>query len=406
MATFDTPATAQEYVNIDEVQPNTNLDTLDVWVTGGLTGNATRGLVNFKVPEKPTGVNRIDRMLCVLVLHESLGGAVNRFHNVYKISQIWTEASATWNNSTGGVAWQTAGGDKSVLLTSRPVAISYGERDAYDVTSMGLDWGGHGSVLIQDSGETGGAERGAAYFDTESVGTVAWMPHVVITATDDPPASLQGVTVSPDVSLSESSYTYRQRAIISWTESDENDFKRYRIRKGVNRSQASDHTHLAFVRSRASTTYLDPTLYTDGSTIYYAIYPEDTRNGSTSTFLGATYTNVSNIVSWTKPAALIGRVSPSSSASVLDSVEVNVRQTNDSVGIGSAMGSFKRAKIIWADKSYSVTGNLTSAGGYAYARHRYTAASATLTVRALVEDLKGFRSGLDSYATTIAITSP
>src|SRR3990167_2126834 len=405
MATFDTTATCQEDVYIVQDQANTNQNgNAQLTVSGSNAGSKESALISFVLPSKPTGIDRIDRLKLVLTDRFTTGSPGSRVHRVNKISQKWTEGSATWNNYAGGAAWGTGGGDPEGDLTFLAISGTYGSSFAYDITALGMDWGGRGSVLVRDSNDPA-SEVAYIFFDKTNA-TVAFRPHIVIVAVDDPPALITDLSVSPDLSLSESSFTYRQRAILAWSKSSENDFKRYRLRYGINRSLAANHTHRAFVNSRASTTYLDSTLYTDGSTIYYYVYPEDTRNASTSTFLGATYTSVSNIISWTKPAALIGRVNPSSSASVLDSVEVNVRQTNDSAGIGSAMGSFKRAKIVWADKSYSVTGNLTSAGGYAYARHRYTAASATLTVRALVEDIKGFRSGLDSYATAVAINSP
>ena len=82
---------------------------------------------------------------------------------------------------------------------------------------------------------------------------------------------LDAAVAEPDLSLSESSYTYRQRALLRWSASEESDFKRYRIRFGKNRSLAANLTHLAFVSSRGTTSYLDTTLYSDGTTIYYAI---------------------------------------------------------------------------------------------------------------------------------------
>jgi len=409
MVQFDTTATAQEDTRILENSPNTNFDGNELVVVGSETGFAKRSIIAFALPSKPSGTDKIDRITGVLTYERSgtTGGAAStRFHRVYTVTQKWTEGSATWNRYTSGAVWATAGGDKGDELTSRQVSFSYGASAAYDITASRVDWDGHVSILIHDSLETGaGPQEGFVFFDTETVSTVAWMPHITIRATDDPPDAINDLSVSPDLSLSEASYSFRQRAVLSWSESDADDFRRVRLRYGINRSLSANHIHKAFVSSRASTTYLDPTLYTDGSTIYYSAYVEDFRNGSTSTALGATYTNVSNIVSWTKPQALIGRVNPSTGASTLESVEVNVRQTNDSAGMGSAMASFKKAKIVWADKSYSWTQTLTSAGGYAYARHRYTKATSGYTIRALVEDIKGFRSSLDSYGTSVTIAN-
>ena len=404
MVSFDTTATAQEDVTISEGFPNTNFNGSNLLVAN-LNLLRQRALINFVLPLDPGGIDSIDRLRNVLTFRRFTAVFGGRSHLVSTVARPWTEGSATWNVFAGtGATWSQAGGDLEKDVTSLYFNGTYGSSFAFDITSMGLNWGDRGSIIVYDSG-AGSTDIIRNFFDTESVGTVAWRPHIVVTATDNPPAAITDLIIEPDLTLSESSYTYRQRALLKWRASDEGDFKRYRIRFGKNRSLAANMTHLVFLNSRGTTSYLDTTIYSDGTTIYYAIYPEDKRNGSTSTALGATYCNVSNIVSWVKPQALIGRVSPSSSASTLDSVEVNVRQTNDT-GIGTAMGSFKRAKIVWADGGTSYTETLTSAGGYAYARHRYTKATSGYTVRALVEDYNGFRSGLDSYATTITIANP
>src|SRR3990167_6154629 len=199
MAQFDTTATAQEDVYIAQTTPNTNFDgsANGIVIQGNLTNVAARGLLSFRVPTKPTfGADRIDRTRLVLTLFRSDSGvSVNRFHRVFQVVQPWTEGSATWNNYTGGAALQTAGGDKGPELTSRAVSISYGASAAYDVGAVGLDWGGHGSVLIQDSSETGATGFGPLYFSLETVATTAWMPHVTITATDDPPTAINDLSV-------------------------------------------------------------------------------------------------------------------------------------------------------------------------------------------------------------------
>src|SRR5207249_4767342 len=147
---------------------------------------------------------------------------------------------------------------------------------------------------------------------------------------------INDLKVTPDISLSEGSYTFRQRAVLSWTATSASDFSRYRIRKGINRSQASDHAHLRFVNSRGTTSYLDTTLYTDGSTIYYSIYAEDGRNKSAST-----NANVSNIVSWTKPKVQTVGYGPTN-PNVLTQVSGYVSFNDVSIS-----GRQKKAKIVW-----------------------------------------------------------
>ena len=413
MVQFDTTATTTGWCNISAAFPNTpdrstSGGTPDIDIIGSVP---ERGLLAFLMPQKPRGTDRINTILLTLTTRRVDGSGGTRTWQFYTTDKPWrsfdvSSGTATWNAyQTPGSLWNVAGGDTQILVGAQSVSGGYSSSFAADIRAIGSDWGDRFTVLVRDNNETGGAAGHFCFATYLTNGTVAWMPHITVRATDDPPAGINDLAVSPDLSLSEASYSFRQRAVVSWSASEADDFKRVRIRYGINRSQKDDHIHKAFVNSRASTTYLDPTLYTDGSTIYYSVYPEDFRNGSTSTALGATYTNVSNIVSWTKPAALIGRVSPSTGASTLESVEVNVRQTNDSAGMGSAMASFKKAKIVWADKSYSWTQTLTSAGGYAYARHRYTAATSGYTIRALVEDIKGFRSSLDSYGTSITIAN-
>src|SRR3990167_11376482 len=218
------------------------------------------------------------------------------------------------------------------------------------------------------------------------------LPHITVRFDDDAPTAITDMTVTPDISLSEASYTFRQRALLKWAASEADDFSRYRIRFGVNRSLAANHTHKAFVSSRASNSFLDTTLYTGSSTIYYSVYVEDTRNKSAST-----NANVSNIVSWQKPDAIVGSVSIGSSASTLQEIETRVRTTT--------MANGKKVKVVWGDNAYTFSENLTSAGGYFYARHRYTKATSGYTIRAQVEDINGFRSAPDSYGTSVTISN-
>jgi len=297
----------------------------------------------------------------------------------------------TWNRYTSGKDWDTGGGDLVDIIAVRVVSTpGYSSSFAYDVTKVTSDWGERGSIVIRDVSENSSTLRSRTFFGGESVGTTAWMPHVVMSATDDPPAAITDLTATPDTSLSESSHTYRQRAVLRWSASGEDDFRRYRIRFGKNRSLAANLTHLAFINSRGTTSYLDTTLYSDGTTIYYSIYPEDTRNGSTSTALGATYTNVSNVVSWQKPQ-VSNLAADDFSPDVLQEVTATVR--------AATMTNAKQAKIVWGDNGVSFTQTLTSAGGYFTADHRYTSATTTGVLRCQVEDIYGFRSNTKSTGT-------
>jgi len=406
MGTFETTATAAQNIEIDEAIPNTPTGQSYLDVLSGTASTDQRVCVSFRLPDKPRYWNDIERVTAVLTVESANGTPGTRNYQCYRTGVPfggWTVTSgtATWNSyQHPGLAWATAGGDLDELASSQSVSGSYGASYVFDITALDLTWEDNVRLIIKDASEGNALLIGYSFFNVTGTGTaatVAWKPHVVVRFTDDPPDGINDLRVEPDISLSEASYTFRQRATIKWNASSADDFYRYRLRKGVNRSQASDHTHLAFVYSRASTAYLDGTLYTDSSTIYYSIYPEDRRNGSTSTALGATYCNVSNIVSWRKPDAVIGSISIGSSASTLQEIEMRVRT--------STMANAKKAKIVWGDNGVSYTDNLTSAGGYLYARHRYTKATAGYTIRAQIEDTNGFRSGVDSYGTGVTISN-
>ena len=360
-------------------------------------------LLSFRIPTKPLGAESIAKVSLV-VTFATLGGSVPGTREILarrldQGSLNWSEASASYKYKSGTAnPWTRTGGDRSwgTAIGHNTISLSGITRQStfsFDITAGSYDWGQNDSVLLEHATRASGLGAGAKFMSLNSAtATTALKPHIVITFPDNPPNAITDLILSPDISLSEASYTYRQRATLKWTASDASDFGRYRIRKGVNRSLAADHTHLTFVSSRGTTSYLDTTLYTDSSTVYYSLYVEDQRNRSAST-----NANVSNIVSWTKPNAVIGSASIGSSASTLQEVEVRVRTTT--------MTNAKKSKIIWADGGYSFTQNLTSAGGYLFGRHRYTKATAGYTIRAQIEDIYGFRSAPDSYATSVTISN-
>ena len=396
MAFYDITATTTSDVMIRQDTPNTNLGATALYVIvedASGTGAEERALFAGLLPAKPSlGSDEIFKIAFVLGT-SGVGAIASARMEMYSFDRgiVWTAASATWNTYSGsGRTWASAGGDVTELLSMVAVTnVQRGSTYSWDITPVGLTWGDRYNLHLRGFGNEALQKN---FLSKDSAATTSLRPHTVITFTDNPPDAINDLTTSPDVSLSEASYTFRQRAVLGWSTSDADDFERYRIRFGVNRSSASDHAHKTFVYSRGSNSYLDTTLYTDGSTIYYSMYVEDQRNQSAST-----NTNVSNIISWKKPDAIIGRVSPSSSASTLQEMEVNVRT--------STMGDAKKAVVVWADGGKSFTQNLTSAGGYLYARHRYTKATSGYTIRGVIEDTNGFRSAPDSYGTSITISN-
>src|SRR3990167_2132761 len=195
MATYDTTATCQEDTYITSDTPNTNGDGSDLFM-GFFNADPYRSILNAVLPSKPIGADRIDRLTLVLTYRRFNVANLARVHNIFKLGQNWTEGSATWTNFTSGLAWGTAGGDKDKHLSTLAISSpAYGSSFAYDITGLGLDWAGRGSILIQDSVESG-AEAGKQFFSAETVATVAWKPHIVVNFTDNAPDAINDLTVS------------------------------------------------------------------------------------------------------------------------------------------------------------------------------------------------------------------
>src|SRR3990167_2022875 len=305
MVSFDTTATAQDDSYMDQQRKISNYNFDNIRTSASATAGE-HAIMNFVVPPKPIGADGIKRVLLTLTQRMTIGVSDPSLGNMnaWTFDRNWVETQVTWNVWSTGNNWGISGGDIKDNVGNLYVTSNAGSSFTWDITDSGLDWDGHIGIILADTKSTtwtGSNRFGWVWYALETTATVGMMPHITIRATDNPPIAITDLHVEPDRSLSESSYTFRQRAVLKWSASDEDDFKRYRIRVGKNRSLAANLTHLAFVSSRGTTSYLDTTLYSDGTTIYYAIYPEDQRNGSTSTALGATYTNVSNIVSWQKP---------------------------------------------------------------------------------------------------------
>src|SRR3990167_2243455 len=408
MANYDTTATVSQDATMNRASQNNSRATYTrvVFRNGGVIGNdfaSTHPIVAFRVPTKPIGADSIVSVNLVLTgkQTEYTSPAHADSTRAYSNGNLpWTETFVSYNSYASFSLWprdvshgSTINSILSVLKLTAPNNTIYGASFSWAITSLGLDWEKNGQCNLSFATYNTLGQATFSFFGINgTVGTTAWYPHIVVRFEDNPPLAIADLTASPDVSLSEASYTFRQRAVLKWSASDANDFYRYRIRFGVNRSDSDNHTHKAFVSSRGSNSYLDGTLYTDGSTIYYSVYVEDTRNQSAST-----NTNVSNVVSWTKPNAVVGSVSIGSSASTLQEIEARVRTTT--------MANGKKVKVVWGDNAYTFSENLTSAGGYFYARHRYTKATSGYTIRAQVEDINGFRSAPDSYGTSVTISN-
>ena len=397
MAVYDTTATVQGDAWIRQATPNTSRSTSLTLVLMQSDSDKQRILAHVRMPSKPLGADRISGTNFVVCY---AGGNVSATgYRVWSIANVpWTSASVTYNGFAGsGTTWATAGGNVDTPGGRTNVAGGTSRQSTYswDTTALNLDWSERIGLMVRFDGGATFAQTNWLSIDS-STSTTALLPHIVVTYEDDAPTASH-ITLTPDTSLSESSFLYKQSALVTWTESDATDFNRYSVRssQGIN----PPSTNRVYITSRSSTTWIDPTVFGGtgtGTTVYYQVVTEDQRN------TGATNGGASGVVSLRKPTALIGRVSPSSSASVLEVVEVNIRTVPTA---DMTTGLVNRAKVYWGDGSHTFTEEKTNAGGYLVARHRYSKAT-TVTIRSKVETIYGFRSLAETYATGYTISSP
>lgn len=378
----------------------TNYGTYGAVLVGGTAGGRHRGILSFRLPQVPLGADTITNVFLTLTLTQFAGSSFPAV--AYADTQLWSEGGVTWNQYTGGLNWTAAGGDLGNLEGQVVVSGALSSYTA-DISALNLTWGGHASLIIRDTTDGGAL---ADFYSLNSGQAISKLPHITVRYLNNPPAAITDLTLSPDLSLSEATAAYRVSPVLKWSAVNASDFSRYRIRKGTS-SDPSTMTHLAFVTSRGSTTYTDRsvTRINSGTTYYYAIYPEDNLNQSASTNC-----LVSNVISLLVSDALIGSASIGSSASTLQEIEIRVRSPTVDQNL------WKKAKVWWGDapNAVSYTANLTVGGGYFYARHRYSIATTIVAggysvpgrdIRAQIEDVNGFRGGVDLFGTTVTISN-
>jgi RHS repeat-associated protein len=111
-----------------------------------------RGLVQFNLPQIPSGVANVSAKLSVLHLLEN---TVNMTLHAYPVTSSWQEGSgltspatctgdgATWYERTGGVMWAAPGGDYDSSTASSQVSIPALETeniDTFDVSNIVSRW--------------------------------------------------------------------------------------------------------------------------------------------------------------------------------------------------------------------------------------------------------------------------
>lgn len=214
-------------------------------------------------------------------------------------------------------------------------------------------------------------------------------PRISVRFRDDPPAKVS-LKLSADTSLTEATFTFKRRILVSWTASDATDFYRYRIRSGINRTSATNLTTKALVYTRATTSFIDEALYSDGSTVYYTMYVEDGRNTSAGT--NALRSDVTGIRT---PLVPVLAVTPATK-NVLDLITANITVRNDHVG----------TKVVWGDGSTTFTKTQDSTGSFYTATHRYTRATVVLNIRVQNESSQGIRGAPNFLSNIINAITP
>ena len=391
MANFDTTATCQEdaYIDSSASSKDTNFNTGSLIINGTFATASGRvaSLLNWRLPDKPIGADKINRVTLVLSVRSN---SLTAFRvNAFKSSANWVEAQVSSYKRSTGNAWVTEGGDKTppeIGGVTIPVLAAQGGSFSCDVTNGDFDWAGNGNCFLTTA--TNVAAAIGVFFSTEYTGaTTAWKPHIVVNYADNPPDGVRDLMATPDYSLTEASFTRQQRALLTWSPSSAVDFGRYRLRRGVERSLPANMSHLAFLSSAASTSYIDTTIPTDGTAVYYALYVEDQNNRSAST-----NANVSNVASWRKPRQTDLTTSP---------VTLEVLQEY-TASLKMPEGDLRQAKFRWGDGSYSFSKKFSATlASTIEASHRFSKAT-TFNVYVHVEDARGFRSSraLDAQAVT------
>ena len=142
---------------LDASAATTNFGTatsLNVAARSG-TGQASRGIIQFDLSSfSNVGVKRADMSLTV-----TQGGNKNGSYEAHRVTSLWTESGATWNNRVAGTPWTTVGGDYSATITSA-VAINAGATGTFtwgltaDVQSWysGTQNFGHALLDVPSSG--------------------------------------------------------------------------------------------------------------------------------------------------------------------------------------------------------------------------------------------------------------
>ncbi len=167
---------------IQSKNPSTNNGTSGSMVINRETGNLQRALVQFDMSSIPAGSTIMRATLKLQAT--SIDGLLTI--DAYQVLQAWAEGSTTWNESSSGINWSTAGGDFNATALDSITTAATGQH-TWDITALVQDWvdgaAQNYGVLVGCPG--GGGNRTATY-DTRE-GTVAPVLEIIYTTSNTAP---------------------------------------------------------------------------------------------------------------------------------------------------------------------------------------------------------------------------
>jgi YD repeat-containing protein len=171
-----------------------------------------RSLLQFDLSQIPAGVTNVSAHLNVLHFLEN---SVNLTFHAYPVTSSWEEGTgtrspatctgdgATWYERTGGVHWNTQGGDYDSSTASSQVSIPANETengDSFDVSGIVSKWVGgqapNQGFLLRSDSETEGTFNFAVFASDDYSTAPAVQPQLQVTYTDGSHATLPAVSVS------------------------------------------------------------------------------------------------------------------------------------------------------------------------------------------------------------------
>jgi len=182
--------------HIAEATPDQEAGNSQGIVVGSSGAFETRALVAFDMHVVPTGATVSSAKLEMYALHTTPS------LNLHRVTTIWSEGGATWNDSDKNSAldWTTNGGDFDPAVTGSSAGGSYQHWDSWELGPLLQQWINgslaHAGVLLKYGSENG-AQPTLVYAADGYAQSIALRPKLVITYEDGSQA------VSPTVAVSQ-----------------------------------------------------------------------------------------------------------------------------------------------------------------------------------------------------------